>query len=63
MALRIVEDQAKIEKARDAIIDAFRRHGAEELQTVVGYPGGHEKQTVYWAEESRNLVRLELNRE
>jgi hypothetical protein len=48
MGLRIVEDHAKILQARDKLISAFRRGGAAEIKTVIGYPGGHEPQTVYW---------------
>src|SRR5271157_158835 len=49
MALRIVEDALALKGARDALIAAFHRHGAERVTTVIGYPGGNEPSRVYWA--------------
>ena len=51
MALRIVADASTIENARDLIITAFRRHGADRVSTVIGYPGGNHSSKVYWAED------------
>jgi hypothetical protein len=51
MALRIVADARVIENARDQIINAFRRDGADRVSTVIGYPGGNQSSKVYWAED------------
>jgi len=51
MGLRIVESGAQILKARDGLVSAFRRSGAAEIRTVIGYPGGHDPQTVHWVED------------
>jgi hypothetical protein len=51
MALRIVADADIMTNARDQIITAFRRHGADRVSTVIGYPGGNQSSKVYWAED------------
>jgi hypothetical protein len=51
MALRINADADIIKDARDQIINAFRRYGAERVSTVIGYPGGNQSSKVYWAED------------
>lgn len=51
MALRVVEDAVVVKDARDRVISAFRRHGADRVSTVIGYPGGNQSSKVYWAED------------
>lgn len=51
MALKIVTNAEVMKDTRDQIITAFRRHGADRVPTVIGYPGGNQSSRVYWAED------------
>lgn len=51
MALRIIADADIMKEARNQMISAFRRDGAERVSTVIGYPGGNQSSKVYWAED------------